>query len=275
MDKTVFLGGSQTITRLPEEVQARLSDWMSRQVYFAIGDCKGADQLMQQFLAAQGYEKVWVFVSGDEIRCNEGAWSVVHCHTSKPPHSYGFYRAKDEAMAETGDEALMLWDGKSIGTRENIIEVRSRGKEVRVFVMEGDDCREEYCGEESSTISDKTLQAELRRYGKREASCIAAAAAGCPRAEAELLLRRDEVFMLRRVLPNGQPDPASPLYPAFLNFSEVEERIRQEAAAEETAMPRQAYALEKWKAQGGFQIQQTVRFDMEGGAVKSFRQLRT
>ena len=293
-EKKIFLGGSQTFAVLPKAVRERLDAWMKKQALFVVGDCKGADRLMQRCLADQGYEKVFVHVSGDEVRFNEGGWEVVNCLSSYPPHSYQFYKAKDYAMAEIAEEAIILWDGKSAGTRENIIDMRRLGKPVTVFLSDGEKCAEEFSGNEASTISDRQLQQELKRYDARESVSIQTAVRRCPRAEEELHLKKNEVFMLCRTLPNGQPDPAFLPYPPFLSFTDVLAVIRDEMLRQSSADRKPSYVLEKWTSKGDFNLtffryrdelievtppdedyhmEQTVRFDLAGDEVVSFRQL--
>ena len=294
--KRVFLSGSQTCTALPDEILSRLNCWMKGRVSFLIGDCKGADQLMQKYLHENGYEDVTVFVSGDEIRHNEGSWNVVHCPSSARPHSYEFYSAKDVRMAETADEAFMLWDGKSPGTRENIIRMRQRGKAVKVCRMHGAWCWEEKCTDAYTGLSDEGLQNELKRYTREESIGIRTAVSRCPKAEIELHLKRDEVFMLHQVVPAGQRDDKALDYQPFLSFTDVLEAIRDELVTRDPSLPKPKYTLEKWASRGDFNLtffrfkdelieveppnedfhmEQTTRFELEGDEVVSFRQIDT
>ena len=252
--KKVFLGGSQTYAFLPDEGKARLDAWMSNNALFLVGDCEGADQLMQLYLHEKGYRNVFVYVSGDEIRHNEGGWEVVHCHAAAAPHSYEFYKVKDTAMADLADTALMLWDGESPGTRENIIEMRQKGKTVTILRTHGAWCWEEYCGDSRSRISDENLRKELRRYESAENVSIAAAVKRCPRAEKELHLKRDEVFLLRQALLDGQPDPAAAAYTPFLSFTDVLASVRDELVQQDPALPKPYYRLEKWASKGDFNL---------------------
>lgn len=49
--KTIFLGGSQTVNELTIEVKNKLIDFMNLGHIFVIGDCKGADFIIQNFLS--------------------------------------------------------------------------------------------------------------------------------------------------------------------------------------------------------------------------------
>ena len=297
MDNTeakIFLGGSQTLTALPDMAKTHLDKWMAEKALLLVGDCKGADRLMQAYLHEKGYENVFVFVSGDEIRCNEGAWEVIHCHGGVQPHTYEYYKVKDRAMANTADEALMLWDGKSPGTRENIIDMRQQEKPVTFLRMEEDGCREEFSHNAASHITDRGLEKELKRYGNGESTCIAAAIHRCPRAKEDLHLQKDELFMLQRMRAGGMPDPESPAYRPFLSFTDVLEAIRDEMISRDPAQPKPYYKLEKWSAKWNFNLTffrfreelieveppeddyhmvQTAVFYLDGDEVVSYHQL--
>ena len=295
-EKKIFLGGSQTLTALPDEVLSCLNCWMKGGVSFLVGDSKGSDRLMQKYLHQHDYKNVTVYVSGDEVRCNEGSWEVVHCPSFALPHSYEFYLAKDIRMAELADEAFMLWDGESPGTRENIIRMRQRGKAVKVCRMHGAWCWEEKCSDAYTGLSDEGLQNELKRYTREEGIGIRTAVSRCPKAEKELCLKRDEVFMLHRIMPAGQCDGKAPVYQPFLSFADVLAAIRDELITGDPSSPKPRYTLEKWVSKGDFNLtffrfkdelieveppdedfhmEQTARFELEGDEVVSFRQIDT
>ena len=294
--KAVFLGGSQTCTSLPKEVRSRLNCWMKGSVSFLVGDSKGSDRLMQKYLHQHDYENVTVYVSGDEVRCNEGSWEIVHCPSFALPHSYEFYLAKDIRMAELADEAFMLWDGESPGTRENIIRMRQRGKAVKVCRMHDAWCWEEKCTDAYTGLSDEGLQNELKRYTREEGIGIRTAVSRCPNAEKELHLKRDEVFMLHRIMQAGQRGEKAIDYQPFLSFTDVLAAIRDELVTGDPSLPKPKYTLEKWASKGDFNLtffrfkdelieveppnedfhmEQTTRFELEGDEVVSFRQIDT
>ena len=60
----VFLGGSKTAVMLPRELTELIDSYCQQKASFLIGDCFGADKLMQEYLHALGYPDVTVYVSG-------------------------------------------------------------------------------------------------------------------------------------------------------------------------------------------------------------------
>lgn len=136
----VFVGGSKSLKALPEEMLAKLREYMSQGAEFLVGDCWGADALIQSFLAEVNYRDVTVYATEGAARNNLGDWEV---HAVKPDLSgwgrrfcrsdgYGYYHSKDKAMALDADFAYMAWDGRSKGTFVNLVTLALLGKPVEV-----------------------------------------------------------------------------------------------------------------------------------------------
>lgn len=99
-----------------------------------IGDCFGADKLVQKYLFERGYDKVKVYASGSKVRCNEGGYPVISV-AAEGKRGFEFYRQKDIAMSLAADCALMLWDGVSRGTRCNIEDMMRQEKFTVVLIF--------------------------------------------------------------------------------------------------------------------------------------------
>lgn len=129
----VFVGGAKAITTLPDPVIARLQTICERQYDILVGDCYGVDAAVQKFFANLGYNRVVVYASNGKARNNLGGWPVKYVPVAQGLTGFDFYRQKDIAMAEAADCGLMVWDGKSAGTRQNIRTLLELGKIVLVF----------------------------------------------------------------------------------------------------------------------------------------------
>ncbi len=129
----VFISGTKKNVKITGEIKAALDALIARGAAIVIGDCWGVDRCVQEYLAAAGYRNVTVYASGDTARNNAGSWPEVHVDAGGTTRGYYFYKAKDVAMADAADCALVLWDGKSRGTRENIRRMRNRGKGVSII----------------------------------------------------------------------------------------------------------------------------------------------
>lgn len=129
----VFIGGAKVITTLPEPVIARLQTICERQYDILVGDCYGVDSAVQKFCANQGYSRVTVYASNGRARNNLGSWPMKCISVAQGMTGFDFYRQKDIAMAEAADCGLMVWDGKSRGTQQNIRTLLDLDKIVLVF----------------------------------------------------------------------------------------------------------------------------------------------
>jgi adenine-specific DNA-methyltransferase len=129
----IFIGGSRHIATIPADVARRIESIMQRHHNVILGDAPGADTAVQRFMKASNYHQVTVFCSGRRCRNNVGDWPTRHI--TPPAHARGFqfYAAKDRAMAQAADFALMLWDGKSVGTLANTMRLAELGKATMLF----------------------------------------------------------------------------------------------------------------------------------------------
>ena len=132
--KRIFLGGSRKVSRLNDTIRRRLEQLIERQVTIVIGDANGADRALQHQLAEWAYRNVEVFFVGALPRNNVGQWPVRR--VTAPPRARGFefYAAKDREMAREAEGGLMLWDGESRGTLENVENLLRDCKPVVLYV---------------------------------------------------------------------------------------------------------------------------------------------
>ncbi|HAG12867.1 MAG TPA: hypothetical protein DCG49_03265 [Ruminococcus sp.] len=132
----IFLSGSKTIKSLPERLTALPDGHCQQNCAFLIGDCAGADILMQQYLYDKGYRNVTVYVSGGRVRHSIAAFPVKYISVAGSVKGFALYRQKDIAMVNDCDAAIMLWDGKSRGTCCNIIDMQRLNKPYTVMDYE-------------------------------------------------------------------------------------------------------------------------------------------
>ena len=130
----VFIGGSKTLKALSPCMKMALDIVCEKCCEVLIGDCFGADRLVQKYLYEQGYNKVQVYASGNKVRCNEGCYPVIFV-AAEGKSGFEFYRQKDIAMSLAADYALMFWDGRSKGTRCNIGDMMRLEKSTAVILV--------------------------------------------------------------------------------------------------------------------------------------------
>ena len=131
----VFISGSKSISKLPEEVKSLLDEHIALGTEFLVGDCYGVDAAVQKYLESKGCGKVTIYCSGETPRNNfvTGAKVCSCAETAKGLTGNAFQYVKDIQMAQDCDTALMIWDGKSKGTAENIRRVKETGKTYRII----------------------------------------------------------------------------------------------------------------------------------------------
>jgi hypothetical protein len=131
--KSVFLGGSRRVTRLNTVIRERLDQIMQRELTVYIGDANGADRAMQRHFADAHYSNVVVYAVASHLRNNLGSWRVELVTPPENSTGYEMFAAKDLLMAERAGAGLMLWDGKSRGTLENIRNLIAHEKPVALY----------------------------------------------------------------------------------------------------------------------------------------------
>lgn len=131
---TVFVAGSRQISRLPAEVKTRLDTMVEKGFQILVGDANGADKVVQRYLADKSYPNVLVHCMEDHCRNNVGGWPTRQLVAPHGAKGFEYYSIKDRAMAEAAEYGLMLWDGKSKGTVNNVVNLSRDHKPVVVYV---------------------------------------------------------------------------------------------------------------------------------------------
>jgi hypothetical protein len=130
----VFVAGSRQISRLPTEVRSRLDTMIEKGFQILVGDANGADKAVQHYFADRSYPNVLVHCMKDHCRNNVGNWPTREVAAPRGAKGFDYYSLKDRAMAEAAEYGLMLWDGKSKGTVNNVVNLSRDHKPVVVYV---------------------------------------------------------------------------------------------------------------------------------------------
>ena len=138
--KKVFISGSRSFKQLPHSFKEDiicLAD--SKKCKFLVGDCDGVDSLVQKLLYDIHYKDVTVYASGSVPRNFYGSiyWEKKLLYYPKIYDLRKYYEQKDIAMSIDCNTAIVLWDGKSRATKNNIDRIKSMGKEVFIFLQGG------------------------------------------------------------------------------------------------------------------------------------------
>jgi len=133
MTTTVFLSGSRKISRLNDMIRMRIERMLDQGFSIVVGDANGADKAIQNYLAKANYGNVKIFCAGSSCRNNIGEWDVKNIEVDPKLKGRDFYTQKDKAMALEADYGFVLWDGKSVGSVNNIVELLKRQKSVVAY----------------------------------------------------------------------------------------------------------------------------------------------
>ena len=131
----LFISGSKSISVLPDEVKSIIDEHIALGTEFLVGDCYGVDAAVQKYLELKGYKNVTIYCSGETPRNNFTTGAKVHscAEAAKGLTGSTFQYVKDIQMTQDCDQALMVWDGKSKGTGENIRRIKEMGKPYRII----------------------------------------------------------------------------------------------------------------------------------------------
>lgn len=133
----IFIAGAREIDSLSGEVLKELRKIIENNDRVFIGDAKGVDKTVQTFLKNKGYENVIIY-SMEAVRNNVGNWENVKISTTLKKKNREYFTEKDKKMAELADEGFMIWNKKSKGTLNNIINLLVMNKKVRLYIQEKD-----------------------------------------------------------------------------------------------------------------------------------------
>ena len=128
----IFFSGSRSIKKLKEEIRERIiGNVMGRGFCIVIGDAHGADRAFQELFVEYQYPHVQIYCSGRAPRNNLGNWPLKSLNSSKKGRD--FYSEKDRQMAAVADYGFVLWDGRSMGSLNNLAELLVRKKSALMY----------------------------------------------------------------------------------------------------------------------------------------------
>lgn len=132
----VFISGSINLKKLPKCVLEKIDSIIRKDFCILIGDAKGVDSLVQKYLLKKGYKNVMVYYAGNAIRNNHGKWDTKQIININNEKGRELYTLKDIEMANDTDYGLMIWDGKSEGTLNNVKMMKTKSKKFFVIIEE-------------------------------------------------------------------------------------------------------------------------------------------
>ena len=130
----IFSAGARSIKYLHEAVKQQIISMSQKGYEFLIGDCYGVDSSVQAILNSLNCKRITIYASNGKARNNIGRWNIKNIAVKQNVYGFDFYKQKDIAMAKDADYGFMIWDGKSKGTLNNMVNLLSQGKFVLVYL---------------------------------------------------------------------------------------------------------------------------------------------
>ncbi|MDD2234620.1 MAG: hypothetical protein PHV03_06890 [Desulfitobacteriaceae bacterium] len=131
----VFVAGPRAVRALNKNITNVLSNMIEKQLTILLGDATGVDRLVQKYFAAVKYPNVYIYASDGKARNNMGNWSVHKVEVPKNAKGFNYYVQKDIQMAQDADNGFMIWNGKSKGTLNNIMNLAAQNKKVMIYLI--------------------------------------------------------------------------------------------------------------------------------------------
>jgi hypothetical protein len=129
----IFIGGSRRLSKLNKQITHILDKVTDKGYTVLIGDANGADKAVQNYLQNKKYDNVVIYCMQNRCRNNMGNWKTKNIEALKDSFDFQYYASKDLKMAQDTDYGFMLWDSKSRGTLNNIINLLKENKKVVVY----------------------------------------------------------------------------------------------------------------------------------------------
>jgi len=130
----VFIGGSRRLTKLNSDITSRIDNIIQSGYTILLGDANGVDKSVQKYLQGKRYHNVLVYCMGPQYRNNLANWETKHIpENQQGKKDFSYYSLKDSKMATAADYGFMIWDGKSKGTLNNILNLLRDDKKTLVY----------------------------------------------------------------------------------------------------------------------------------------------
>lgn len=132
----VFISGSITIKVLPQCVKESINKIIDKSMGILVGDADGVDSIVQDYCSQLGYSNVTVYSIYNQPRYKVrefGSKYIIPKSDSKKERE--LQQEKDAAMTIDADYSLVIWDGRSKGSYQNIIRAIDNNKKVKLYLV--------------------------------------------------------------------------------------------------------------------------------------------
>ena len=135
MKNMVFISGSIAIKKLPNCVEDSIRRIKDQNLGLLVGDADGIDTMIQNYCKRINYQNVTVYSIYSSPRYKVPGFNkkyiVVKSDSKKERERQ---KEKDSAMTLDSEYSLVIWDGKSKGSYQNILRAIENNKKIKVYL---------------------------------------------------------------------------------------------------------------------------------------------
>ena len=131
----VFIAGPRATRTLNQKVKNRIDKVIESNFTILVGDAAGIDKQIQTYCHSVRYSNIKVFASNGKARNNIGRWEVINVQVPPNVRGFDFYATKDLEMAKEADYGFMIWNGKSKGTFNNMVNLVKFNKKILLYMI--------------------------------------------------------------------------------------------------------------------------------------------
>ena len=136
MKNKVFISGSISIKKLPQEVKNSIDKIIEQNLEILVGDAKGIDTLVQNYCLSLNYYNIIIYSIYAFPRYKASDNSKIKY--IEVPNSIKRERErqqeKDKAMTMDSEFTFTIWDSKSKGSYANMIRGLDNHKKVKIYL---------------------------------------------------------------------------------------------------------------------------------------------
>lgn len=140
MKNKVFINGSISIKKLPQEVKNSIDKIVNQNFEIVVGDASGIDTLIQDYCLSLSYFNVTVYSISilPRYKASENFKTKYIEVSNSIKKERERQQQKDKAMTMDSEFTFAIWDGKSKGTYDNILRGLENNKKIKVYLSKRD-----------------------------------------------------------------------------------------------------------------------------------------
>lgn len=138
MKNKVFISGSISIKKLPQEVMNSIDKIIEQNLEILVGDAKGIDTLVQNYCLSLNYYNITIYSISTFPRYKASDnFKIKYIEVpSSIKRERERQQEKDKAMTLDSEFTFTVWDSKSKGSYANILRGLDNHKKVKIYLFD-------------------------------------------------------------------------------------------------------------------------------------------